>query len=79
MEDFVVELAGIPCRIKCTYPENRAFLKDYLSDRPPLFTVDPSEEDLVKMQRDFDLMNEAEGIPLRCIPTVFWKTMLSTP
>ena len=60
-----MELAGVPCRIKCTYPVNREFLKDYMSDRTPLFTVEPREDDLMKIQKDFDRMNEAEGLPVR--------------
>ncbi|MBR2781520.1 MAG: hypothetical protein IKD81_08945 [Eubacteriaceae bacterium] len=65
MEDFVVELAGVPCRIKCRFTANRDFLKDYLSERAPLFTVEPTDEDLRRMQTNFDLMNEAGGIPAR--------------
>lgn len=65
MEDFVVELAGIPCRIKCRFSQNRVFLNDYMSGADPLFEAEPSEDDLRRMQQAFDLMNKAEGLPAR--------------
>lgn len=63
MEDFVIELAGVPARIRCRFPENREFLKDYLSDREPLFAVEPTPDDLERMQADFERMDEVEGNP----------------
>ena len=46
MEDFCVELAGVPLRIVCRYTENRDFFRDYLTDSPPLFTISPTDADL---------------------------------
>ena len=46
MEDFCVELAGVPLRMICRHPENREFFKDYLTDEPPLFTLSPTDKDL---------------------------------
>lgn len=63
METFCIELAGVPVRIYCRYAENRAFLRAYLTDKAPAFTVAPSEDDLRRMQESFDGMDEAEGIP----------------
>lgn len=60
-----MELAGVPCRIRCRYSYNRDHLRDYVTDRAPLFVVEPSEEDLRKMQADFDRMNEAQGVACR--------------
>lgn len=63
MEDFCVALAGVPVRVRCRFEGNKAFLADYATDREPLFTVEPTEDDLLRMQADFDRMDEAEGIP----------------
>ncbi len=46
MEDFCVELAGVPLRIVCRYTENRDFFRDYLTDSPPLLTISPTNADL---------------------------------
>jgi len=63
VEIFSVELAGVPVEIRCRYQENRIFLLDYLSEKEPLFSVAPGEEDLLRTQGDFDRMDRAEGIP----------------
>ena len=63
MEGFCVALAGVPVRIRCRFEGNKAFLSDYVTDGEPLFTVEPTEDDLLRMQADFDRMDEAEGIP----------------
>ena len=63
MEIFSVELAGVPVEIRCRYQENRLFLRDYLTEKEPLFSVAPGEEDLLRTQGDFDRMDGAEGIP----------------
>ena len=62
-EDFNIELAGVPARIRCEHAETKAFLKDYLSDREPLFTVEPTAADLDRMQTELDRMAEADGFP----------------
>ena len=48
--------------IQCRFPENQEFFRDYFTDKPPQFTVAPSEDDLRRMQADFDRMDTAEGI-----------------
>ena len=54
MEKFTIEIAGIPVLIRCRYSVNRDFLRDYLSEKGPVCTIEPSAEDLVRMQSDFD-------------------------
>ena len=61
---MVIELAGIPAELRCRYPENERFLQDYASNRAPLFTICPTEEDLERIQADFERMDAAEGIPI---------------
>ena len=60
---MLIELAGIPAEVVCRYPENEDFLRDYATDRAPLFTVAPTEEDLMRMQEDYDRKSETEGRP----------------
>ncbi len=50
MEDFVIEIAGVPVRIRCRYPQ-RGFFADYLSGREPQFTVEPTDSNLADMDR----------------------------
>lgn len=68
MEDFTIELAGIPVRIRCKYKTNKDFFEGYFSDKEPLFTVEkPSLDQLKEAQADFDRIAEAEGEPkIRC-------------
>lgn len=61
--NFTISLADVPVCISCRYQENKAFLQDYLTDRRPLFTVSPTDQDIRRMQEDFDRMDEADGIP----------------
>ena len=42
---FTVEIAGIPIEICCRYPETKAYMNDFLSEKKPFFTVEPAEED----------------------------------
>lgn len=60
---MLIEIAGVPAEVICRYPENEKFLRDYESDRPPMFTVAPDADDWSRMQAEFDRMDEAEGIP----------------
>ena len=48
---FTAELAGVPVEIHCEYPENRAFLRDYWTDRPPQAAVAPGPEDREEMRQ----------------------------
>lgn len=60
---MVIELAGVPAEVICRYSENERFLREYRSNKPPLFSVVPSEADLWKTQADFDRLAELEGTP----------------
>ena len=63
MEIFSVELAGVPVEIRCRYQENKTLLREYLTEKEPLFSIAPGEEDLLRTQENFDRMDRAEGIP----------------
>ena len=60
---MLIELAGIPAEVICRHPVNELFLKDYVTDKPPLISVVPTEEDLDRIQADHDRMCRAEGRP----------------
>ena len=60
---MLIEIAGIPAEVICRYPVNELFLKEYVTDRAPLISIIPTEEDLAKIQTDFDRMDKAEGRP----------------
>ena len=50
MQEFTIEIAGVPARIRCRYAESRRFFGDYISDKPPLFTVEPDAADSERMR-----------------------------
>ncbi len=58
---FTVKIAGVPIGIRCSYARNERFFADYLSDETPRFTVEPGEEDLLRIKESFDRTAEAEG------------------
>ncbi len=71
LEDFNVELAGIPVRIQCRYGSNRDFFKGYETDKEPFFTVAPSAGDIEDIRERFKKLDEAEGIPVRSLSESF--------
>ncbi len=62
MEDFNIELAGIPLRIKCKYKENRDFFEGYFTDKTPEFIIEPTDVFIRSVHADFDHMNDTEGL-----------------
>ncbi len=62
MEDFNIELAGIPFRIKCKYKENRDFFNGYFTEKTPEFTIEPTDAFIRSVHTDFDHMNDTEGL-----------------
>ena len=61
LEDFNIELAGIPLKIKCRHIENLEFFDGYYTDKIPEFTIEPTDDVIRSVQTDFDHMNAAEG------------------
>lgn len=62
MPCFNIEIAGVPVEVRCRFSENEKFLKDYITDKRPLFVVEPKAEDLQRIQFGFDCMDEKNGI-----------------
>ena len=71
MPAFTIEIAGVTAEIKCHFPKNKLFFQDYLTDKAPLITVQPSADDLKKAQEAFDRMDAAEGLPQRLRSDVY--------
>ncbi len=73
---FTVELAGVPIRVHCRYEENRDFLRDYLTDRDPVLTVEPTEEDCRRIRLGLD----RKAAPAdKSMTTAFWRTTQYMP
>lgn len=62
-EKVNVEIAGIPFEVWIRYDSNRQFFQDYLTEKPPLFVIDPSDEDILQMFYAVEKNNEVEGLP----------------
>lgn len=58
---FTVSLADVPIRITCRYRENMDFLRDYLTDRKPSFSIEPTMDDLTRIRHGLDRMTELDG------------------
>ena len=72
-----VELAGVPFEVKCRFPENEAFLKDYETDKAPLFLIAPTDEDLAASQAAYDRFAEERGkTPVLCDTALLERTSL---
>ncbi|MBR5094614.1 MAG: hypothetical protein IK095_05925 [Oscillospiraceae bacterium] len=63
MTEFTVELAGIPLRIRPVHPGLRAFLRDYLSEAEPRFTICMTEEDIDRELEQDRRSRAEEGLP----------------
>ncbi len=63
MEEFKVEIAGVPLLIRCRWGENRAFFRDYLSRKEPRFLIAPEQEDLENIRSRLSQRAPAEPSP----------------
>ena len=57
-----MELAGIPILIRCRFEKNRLFFRDYMSEKEPHFSIQPTDDDIERIGSDFARMDEAEGV-----------------
>lgn len=51
MTELTVKLADVPLRIQALYPKTAVFLRDYLSEETPEFTLTVEPEDIVREKR----------------------------
>ena len=79
MPIFRVEIAGVPVEISCRFSETEAFLKDYRTDKEPLLSIEPKEDDLAKMQERVDLIEQRIGYnPLQRSYTALENAVIHT-
>lgn len=51
---LTIEIAGVPFEVRCRFEEkNRNFFRDYLTENPPLFSIEPSEDDMERIREEF--------------------------
>lgn len=60
---FTAELAGIPIEIRCRHGYNRYFLSDYMTEKAPVISAAPTEEDCLRIRRQLEQMAAREGRP----------------
>lgn len=61
MEEFCAELAEIAFKVQCAHSETRLFLRDYLTQKEPRFTVAPGDADLQWAREEAERRDAAEG------------------
>ena len=71
VEDFNIELAGIPLNIRYNYEENKTFFDQYFTTNNPVFSVEPTDRIIESVQKDFDILNESESNPKICYSKSF--------
>jgi len=59
--EFRVRLADVPIGIRCVHRENKSFLSEYLTDKEPLFSIEPKPKDVMRAQTEFERLDLAEG------------------
>ena len=69
--DVRVEIADVPFLIRSRFANCSLFFHDYLSDKEPLFVIDPSDDDLSRINVAFDKMDAEEGNPSVFRPLFF--------
>ena len=61
MTEFKVELADVPIGIRCRHEVNKTFLRKYLTEKTPLFSIEPTDADLRRSQEEFEILDETSG------------------
>ena len=62
-QSALVEIAEIPFEVRCRFTGNLKFFREYMTDKEPLFTIEPTEKDLRISQACYDYLAEQEGSP----------------
>ena len=62
---MVIEVAGVTAEVLCRYPDNELLFQNYLTDKPPVLTVAPTDADLQNMQAILDKLAEQQGEPVQ--------------
>lgn len=62
---FNIKIADTTAEIQCQYPETKEFMHEYLTDQKALFSISPTDDDLLYINNLFKKQSETDGIPLR--------------
>ena len=62
MYECRIEIAGVPALIRCRYPANVKFFREYLTKRQERFAIEPGEKDLQRMREELGRMDALKGI-----------------
>ncbi len=75
MTDFTVKLADIPVRILAIHPEMRQFLRDYLSEETPAFSIEIEQKDIERETAMSAQSRAAEGLPVIRYSEAYLETL----
>ena len=66
-----VEIADVPFEIRCRFKENPKYVRNYQTEREPLFAIEPTDSDLERAQYEYSRIAEAEGMRSQVYPARF--------
>lgn len=75
MTDFTVSLARIPVGISALYQTTEGFMRDYLSDEEPLFSIKISSDDIAYERVKSAEQDEADSITPRSYSDNYLETL----
>lgn len=62
--EFTVELAGVPILIRTCSEINKERLQEYFTEKVPLTTVEPTDEEIESARRDFTKLAQIQKLPV---------------
>lgn len=72
---FTICLAGRNIQASVLFPSTKAFVRDYLTDAQPDFSVAVTPEDIAAEREKSALEDEREGVPTRPYPDEYLETL----
>ena len=61
--ECLIEIADVPVRIRCRHQVNIDFFRDYRTEKPERYVIEPAEEDLTRMRAELGWKNDVKGLP----------------
>ncbi len=62
MYEIRVEIAEVPFLIRCRFEGFRTFFRNYLSEKEPRFTIEPTDADLENVDENLDRTEAEDGL-----------------
>ena len=72
---FTIRLAGRNIRVSVQFPSTKAFLRDYLTDAAPDFSVVVTPEDVAAERERSAREDDREGVPVRSFSDEYLETL----